>query len=78
MRFFWTLREKIEKMGFWGEILQTQPHQKLDLTQVKKKSSVVIKLGSLRLTAVTTGCGLGDWGSIPGQGKTLTPGFVFK
>jgi len=25
-----------------------------------------------------TGCGLGDWGSIPGQGKSLTQGFVLK
>jgi len=23
-------------------------------------------------------CELGGWGSIPGQGKSLTPGFVFK
>jgi len=23
-------------------------------------------------------CGLGGWGSIPGRGKSLTPGFVLK
>jgi len=27
---------------------------------------------------MTTGCGLGDWRSIPGQGKSLTPGFDLK
>jgi len=26
--------------------------------------------------AMTTGCGVGDWGSIARQGKSLTPGFV--
>jgi len=30
----------------------------------------------LYLMAMTTGCVLGDWRSIPGQGKFLTPGFV--
>jgi len=30
------------------------------------------------LMVMASDCGLGDWGSIPGRGKSLTPGFVFK
>jgi len=30
------------------------------------------------LMVMTSDCGLGGWGSIPGWGKSLTPGFVFK
>jgi len=30
------------------------------------------------LMGMASDCGLGGWGSIPGQGKSLTPGFVFK
>jgi len=28
--------------------------------------------------AMTTGCGLGDWGSIPGHGKSSTQGFALE
>jgi len=34
--------------------------------------------GSLKLMAMTTGWGLGDWGPIYSQGKSLTPGCVYK
>jgi len=30
------------------------------------------------LMVMASDCGLGGWGSIPGRGKSLTPGFVFK